>query len=110
MLRFVQEYAQELSDEIYGTYNFTWGYDLYSLQLLCETGTGTPFCHPQTSYGGSGVAEMCGDAGERPLRLLGCPGGETAGSSGVRHSVSTKILVEPVTVRTRSTFPLAIQL
>lgn len=23
---FVQEYAQELSDEVYGTYNFNWGY------------------------------------------------------------------------------------
>ena len=46
LLRFVQEYAQELSDEIYGTDNFTWGYDLYSLQLLCETGTGTPFVPP----------------------------------------------------------------
>ncbi len=46
LLRFVQEYAQELSDEIYGTYNFTWGYDLYSLQLLCETRTGTPFVPP----------------------------------------------------------------
>ena len=31
-------------------------------------------------------------------------------SSGARHSVSMKILVEPLTVRTRSTFPLAIQL
>ena len=46
LLRFVQEYAQELSDETYGTYNFTWGFDLYSLQLLCETGTGTPFVPP----------------------------------------------------------------
>ena len=46
LLRFVQEFAQELSDETYGTYNFTWGYDLYSLQLLCETGTGTPFVPP----------------------------------------------------------------
>ena len=30
-----------------------------------------------------------------------------AGSSGVRHSVSTKILTEPPAVRTYSTFPLA---
>ena len=28
------------------TYNFTWGYDLYSLQLLCETETGTSFVPP----------------------------------------------------------------
>ena len=46
LLKCVQEYAQELSDETYGTYNFTWGYDLYSLQLFCETGTGTPFVPP----------------------------------------------------------------
>ena len=35
---------------------------------------------------------------------------ELAGSSGVRHSVSTKILTEPPAVRMVSTFPLAIQL
>ena len=44
LFRFVQEYAQELSDETYGTDDFTWGYDLYSLQLLCATGTGDVFC------------------------------------------------------------------
>ena len=43
---FRQEYAQELSDETYGTYNFNWGYYLNSLKLLCETGTGTPFVPP----------------------------------------------------------------
>ncbi len=42
-LMFRQEYAQELSDEAYGIYNFNWGYYLQSLKLLCETGTGTPF-------------------------------------------------------------------
>lgn len=42
-LMFVQEYAQELSDEIYGTYNFNWGYYLRSLKRLCEEGIGTPF-------------------------------------------------------------------
>ncbi|PWT93493.1 MAG: hypothetical protein C5B55_04445 [Blastocatellia bacterium] len=42
-LMFVQVYAQELSDEDYGTYNFNWGYYLGSLKHLCETGTGTPF-------------------------------------------------------------------
>lgn len=42
-LTFVQVYAQELSDEIYGTYNFNWGYYLASLKKLCETGAGTPF-------------------------------------------------------------------
>ena len=42
-LMFTQIYAQELSDEVYGTYNFNWGYYLQSLKLLCETGTGTPF-------------------------------------------------------------------
>ena len=42
-LMFVQEYAQELSDEVYGTYNFNWGYYLGSLKRLCEEGIGTPF-------------------------------------------------------------------
>ena len=42
-LMFTQIYAQELSDEVYGTYNFNWGYYLQSLKLLCETGVGTPF-------------------------------------------------------------------
>lgn len=40
---FVQEYARELSDEDYGTYNFNWGYYLGSLKKLCESGVGTPF-------------------------------------------------------------------
>lgn len=42
-LRFVQEYARELDDDTYGTYNFNWGYYLNSLKLLCEEGDGTPF-------------------------------------------------------------------
>jgi len=42
VLFFRQEYAQELSDEEYGTYNFNWGYYLHSLKQLCETGEGTP--------------------------------------------------------------------
>ena len=42
-LMFVQVYAQELTDEVYGTYNYNWGYYLQSLKLLCETGAGTPF-------------------------------------------------------------------
>lgn len=45
-LMFRQEYAQELSNEVYGTYNFNWGYYLGSLKQLCETGTGTPFAPP----------------------------------------------------------------
>jgi uncharacterized protein YndB with AHSA1/START domain len=43
LVQFVQEYAQELSDEVYGTYNFNWGYYLNSLKMLCEKGTGAPF-------------------------------------------------------------------
>jgi uncharacterized protein YndB with AHSA1/START domain len=43
LLSFVQEYAQELSDEVYGTYNFNWGYYLNSLKRLCENGVGAPF-------------------------------------------------------------------
>jgi Activator of Hsp90 ATPase homolog 1-like protein len=47
VLLFTQEYAQELDDETYGTYNFNWGYYLNSLKRLCETGTGTPFTGAQ---------------------------------------------------------------
>ena len=49
-LMFAQVYAQELSDEVYGTYNFNWGFYLGSLKRLCETGTGTPF---QSAHGGA---------------------------------------------------------
>lgn len=42
-LRFWQDYAVELSDDAYGTYNFNWGYYMESLRLLCTTGTGKPF-------------------------------------------------------------------
>jgi len=42
-LQFVQEYATELDDDVYGTYNFNWGYYLNSLKLHCEKGKGTPF-------------------------------------------------------------------
>ena len=45
-LQFVQEYAHELSDETYGTYNFNWGYYLNSLKQLCEKGSGSPFVPP----------------------------------------------------------------
>jgi len=43
MLMFEQGYARELSDEVYGIYNFNWGYYLNSLKLLCEKGVGVPF-------------------------------------------------------------------
>lgn len=42
-LKFVQEYANEISDIDYGIYNFNWGYYLYSLKDYCETGKGKPF-------------------------------------------------------------------
>ena len=42
-LRFIQEYKQELDDDIYGTYNFNWGYYLNSLKRHCEEGRGTPY-------------------------------------------------------------------
>ena len=42
-LRFWQDYAIELSDDLYGTYNFNWGYYLESLRLLCTEGLGKPF-------------------------------------------------------------------
>lgn len=47
LLLFRQHYARELTDEVYGTYNFNWGYYLQSLKQLCETGTGTPFEPPE---------------------------------------------------------------
>lgn len=43
LLLFTQLYARELSDEVYGTYNFNWGYYLDSLKAHCETGRGRPF-------------------------------------------------------------------
>jgi uncharacterized protein YndB with AHSA1/START domain len=46
---FLQDYARELSDEVYGTYNFNWGYYLNSLKLFCEKGRGTPFNPPARS-------------------------------------------------------------
>jgi uncharacterized protein YndB with AHSA1/START domain len=42
-LRFRQDYASELSDDDYGSYNYEWGYYLESLRQYCETGTGKPF-------------------------------------------------------------------
>jgi uncharacterized protein YndB with AHSA1/START domain len=45
-LRFWQDYAVELSDDAYGTYNFNWGYYLESLRLLCTIGAGKPFVPP----------------------------------------------------------------
>jgi uncharacterized protein YndB with AHSA1/START domain len=42
-LRFWQQYAVELADDYYGTYNFNWGYYLGSLSEYCSTGKGTPF-------------------------------------------------------------------
>jgi uncharacterized protein YndB with AHSA1/START domain len=46
LLMFRQDYARELSDEVYGSYNFNWGYYLNSLKVLCETGAGAPFRLP----------------------------------------------------------------
>src|SRR6476620_11897813 len=43
MLLFSQDYARELSDETYGTYNFNWGYYLNSLKQFVEKNAGTPF-------------------------------------------------------------------
>jgi len=42
-LKFVQNYAQELDDDVYGVYNFNWAYYLDSLRQYLETGTGKPF-------------------------------------------------------------------
>lgn len=43
LLLFTQEYARELDDERYGTYNFNWGYYINSLKSYCETGKGQPY-------------------------------------------------------------------
>jgi hypothetical protein len=43
LVSFLQDYARELSDEVYGRFNFNWGYYLASLKKLCETGKGVPF-------------------------------------------------------------------
>jgi uncharacterized protein YndB with AHSA1/START domain len=45
-LRFWQDYAVELDDDSYGSYNFNWGYYLESLRLFCATGKGKPFQVP----------------------------------------------------------------
>jgi len=42
-LKFTQDYAQEISDEEYGIYNFNWGYYLQSLKYYCENSKGKPF-------------------------------------------------------------------
>jgi uncharacterized protein YndB with AHSA1/START domain len=42
-LLFTQQYASELSDEVYGSYNFNWGWYLASLKEYCESGKGKPF-------------------------------------------------------------------
>lgn len=46
LLMFSQDYARELSNELYGSYNFNWGFYLNSLKLFCEKGSGTPFNPP----------------------------------------------------------------
>jgi uncharacterized protein YndB with AHSA1/START domain len=43
MLLFTQDYAAEISDEEYGTFNFNWGHYLGSLKQYCEAGKGYPF-------------------------------------------------------------------
>lgn len=40
---FRHRYGQDLPDEMFGVFNFNWGYYLESLRLLCETGSGKPF-------------------------------------------------------------------
>ena len=42
-LRFRQDYANELTDDDYGSYNYHWGYYLESLRQYCEAGAGKPF-------------------------------------------------------------------
>jgi len=42
-MKFMQNYATEMPDEVYGTYNFNWAYYLNSLKAYAETGKGAPF-------------------------------------------------------------------
>jgi uncharacterized protein YndB with AHSA1/START domain len=42
-LLFRHRYRRDLPDEVFGVFNFNWGYYLESLRLLCETGSGKPF-------------------------------------------------------------------
>ncbi len=42
-LKFWQHYAVELTDDVYGIYNFNWGYYLQSLYELVTAGSGSPF-------------------------------------------------------------------
>jgi len=42
-LVFTQQFSGDLEDEIFGIYNYNWGYYLESLRVYCETGTGKPF-------------------------------------------------------------------
>ncbi len=43
MVHFWHQLGRELSDEVVAIANFSWGYYLDSLRLLCETGSGKPF-------------------------------------------------------------------
>jgi uncharacterized protein YndB with AHSA1/START domain len=40
---FIQNYAQEMPDPVYGMYNYNWGYYLDSLREYLENGKGKPF-------------------------------------------------------------------
>ena len=40
---FRHRYGQDLPDEVFGAFNFNWGYYLESLRQLCEEGAGKPF-------------------------------------------------------------------
>lgn len=42
-LMFRQHYTTEMPDEVYGMYNYNWGYYMDSLREYCENGTGKPF-------------------------------------------------------------------
>lgn len=42
-LMFRQHYTVEQPDEVYGMYNYNWGFYMDSLREYCENGTGRPF-------------------------------------------------------------------
>jgi uncharacterized protein YndB with AHSA1/START domain len=46
-LLFRHRYGSDLSDEVFGVFNFNWAYYLESLRLFCETGTGKSFTPPE---------------------------------------------------------------
>jgi uncharacterized protein YndB with AHSA1/START domain len=50
-LMFSHEYTAPVPDEVYAMFNYSWGYYLESLRLLCAEGAGKP--HDGSAFGGA---------------------------------------------------------